>query len=302
MTLTQLEIFLAVAERGDFAAAAASLSDISESGVSHAIEALEQEFGVGLFHRHQRRMELTDIGMRLLQRARAILGLAEYMRQEASDSRGIKKGTLRIGSFGPTSSLRLLPAILDKYRKYFPDIEIYVDEGSDKEVIQWLTDYHIDVGFVTLPNELLSTFPLIKNQLLALIPANHPLASHSSVSLKDLCAGSFAITKSGSEEFILNLFQAARLKPNVRYRTSQLADTIATVARGDAVTILNGSALPRELDPRCVIRPLNPPASRDVALAVVDERRASPAAKAFIRIATGIFHPIKSTSKTPGSA
>ena len=166
MTLTQLEIFSTVAARRGFTAAAVQLG-ISQSGVSHAIEALEQEFGVALLRRGKN-LELTDVGARLLRQAQAMLGLAESMRQEASDARGMKRGTLRIGSFGPTASLRLLPPVLEKYREVYPGIEIHVDEGPDSEVAQWLADYRVDIGFVTLPDDRFDTFPLMQDQLVAL--------------------------------------------------------------------------------------------------------------------------------------
>ena len=137
MTLTQLEVFARVAELRGFTLAATRLHS-SQSAVSHAIKSLEQEMGVELIHRHQAAIELTDIGAQLLLRAREILGLAETMRQEAADARGMKRGTLRIGSFGPSSSMRLLPRILERYRQRYPNIEIRIDEGTDQEVVSWL--------------------------------------------------------------------------------------------------------------------------------------------------------------------
>ena len=136
MTLTQLEIFVAVAERRGFTLAAAQLK-ISQSAVSHAIRALEQEWGVEILRRHQGQIELTDIGARLLQRVQPMLGLAAAIRQDASDALGMKLGTLRIGSFGPTSSQRLLPRILKDYRRLYPGIEIHVSEGPDRQVMEW---------------------------------------------------------------------------------------------------------------------------------------------------------------------
>ena len=181
MTLTQLEIFSTVAARRGFTAAALQLG-ISQSGVSHAIEALEQEFGVALLRRGKN-LERTDVGARLLLQAQAMLGLAESMRQEASDARGMKRGTLRIGSFGPTASLRLLPPVLEKYRAEYPGIEIHVDEGPDGEVAQWLADHRVDIGFVTLPDERFDTFPIMEDQLVALLPLAHPLTKKSAVTL-----------------------------------------------------------------------------------------------------------------------
>ena len=287
MTLTQLEIFSAVAERRSFTAAAVQLG-ISQSGVSHAIEALELEFGVSLLRRGKN-LELTDVGARLLRQAQAMLGLAESMRQEASDARGMKRGTLRIGSFGPTASLRLLPPVLDRYSTSFPGIEIHLDEGPDGEVEQWLTDHRVDVGFVTLPNDGFDTFPLIEDQLVALLPTGHALSGQRSVTLRDLCDSPFAMTRAGSEDIIRQLFYAARLHPVIRCRSLQLVSTIAAVVRGDAVSIVAESALPPGINPGYVKKPLHPRAARHVALAVPDEGRASPAARAFIRTALEVF-------------
>ena len=296
MTLTQLEIFSTVAARRGFTAAALQLG-ISQSGVSHAIEALEQEFGVALLRRGKN-LELTDVGARLLRQAQAMLGLAESMRQEASDARGMKRGTLRIGSFGPTASLRLLPPVLEKYSAVFPGIEIHVDEGPDGEVAQWLTDHRVDIGFVTLPDDRFDTFPLMEDQLVALLPLAHPLAKKNAVTLEELCASPFAMTRAGSEDIIGGLFRALRLHPNIRWRSLQLVSTIAAVARGEAVSIVAESALPPDKAQSYVKKPLRPAARRQVALAAPDARRMSPAAREFSRMAQEVFpHPAQSAAR-----
>ena len=289
MTLTQLEIFSIVAARRGFTAAALQLG-ISQSGVSHAIEALEQEFGVALLRRGKN-LELTDVGARLLRQAQAMLGLAESMRQEASDAQGMKRGTLRIGSFGPTASLRLLPPVLEKYRAVYPGIEVHVDEGPDGEVAQWLTDHRVDIGFVTLPDERFDTFPLMEDQLVALLPLAHPLTKKNAVTLEELCASPFAMTRAGSEDIIGGLFRALRLQPNIRWRSLQLVSTIAAVARGEAVSIVAESALPPDKAQGYVKKPLRPAARRQVALATPDARRMSPAAQEVFP------HPAQSTAR-----
>ncbi|UVL62912.1 LysR substrate-binding domain-containing protein [Pseudomonas sp. B21-032] len=287
MTLTQLEIFAVVAARKGFTLAAAQLK-ISQSGVSHAIRALEQELGVTLFERQQGQIELSDIGSRLLPRAQAMLGLAETLRQEAHDARGMKQGTLRIGSFGPTASVRLLPAILAAYRQAYPGIEVHVDEGPDRQVLHWLQERRIDVGFVVLPEEQFDSYPLLEDQMVALLPADHALAQLASVTLKQLCLDPFVLTEAGSAEIVSRLFLAARLQPRVRYRTSQLLSTLEMVARGDGVSIVAQSSLPLPTSLAYVQRPLDPPVKRRVGLAVVDERIISPATRAFIELARSL--------------
>ncbi|WP_426128827.1 LysR family transcriptional regulator [Pseudomonas sp. DWP1b1] len=287
MTLTQLEIFSLVAELQGFTSAAHRLG-ISQSAVSHAIKGLEQELGVALFRRHQAQVELSDIGTQLLGRARAMLGLANTLQQEAADARGMKRGTLRIGSFGPTSSTYLLPKILNRFRLEYPGIEVHVDEGPDRQVIQWLDERRIDIGFVVLDQERFDTFPLFEDQMVALLPAEHKLAAREHVSLKDLCNDPFALTEAGSTELVMRLFNQARLTPKVRYRCSQLLSTLETVSRGDAVSVVAQASLPVGHDPRYTQRALSPRVPRQVGLAVLDRRQSSPAALAFIRIAQGL--------------
>lgn len=287
MTLTQLEIFSLVAELQGFTAAANRLG-ISQSAVSHALKSLELELGVELLRRHQSRVELSDIGQQLLLRARTMLGLANTLRQEAADARGMKRGTLRIGSFGPTSSIKLLPLILQQFRAAHPGIEVHIDEGPDRQVLQWLEERRIDIGFVVLPEERFDTVALIEDQMVALLPADHPLAVHDSLSLKDLCDFPFVLTEAGSSELVSRLFTAARLTPNIRYRCSQLISTLDVVTRGDGVTVVAEGSLPNQIDGRCVKKPLSPAVLRQVGLAVLDRRQASPATLAFIKLAESL--------------
>jgi DNA-binding transcriptional LysR family regulator len=289
MTLTQLEIFSLVAELRGFTLAANRLG-ISQSAVSHALKSLEQELGVELLRRHQSQVELSDIGEQLLLRARAMLGLANTLRQEAADARGMRTGTLRIGSFGPTSSIKLLPDILRRFREKHPGIEVHIDEGPDRQVIQWLEERRIDIGFVVLPEERFDTFALIDDQMVALLPAHHPLAARSELSLKELCNDPFVLTEAGSSELVSRLFNAARLQPNIRYRCSQLLSTLDTVSRGDAITVVAQGSLPEQENGGYVQIPLSPKVTRQVGVAVLDQRQASPATLAFIELATHMHH------------
>ena len=160
MTFTQLEIFVLVVDLGGFTAAAERLG-ISQSAVSHALKQLEGEWGVTLLSRNKAGIEVTEVGRNLLARVRELLGISEAIQQEVAAVRGLNRGVLRIGSFGPSSSLLLLPRILEQYRKNYPEIEIHVDEGPDDVVTQWIAERRVDVGFVVLPDERFDTQPLV---------------------------------------------------------------------------------------------------------------------------------------------
>ena len=306
MTFTQLEIFVLVAQLRGFTAAASRLA-ISQSAVSHSLKSLERELGVDLIVRHQVNLEVTEIGQQFLRRAREILGVSEAMRQEVAAARGLRRGSVRIGSFGPTSSLKLLPAILEAYRRSYPEIDIHIEEGGDQEVTQWILDRRVDVGFVVLPEERFDrrvdasfvvlreerfhTVSLVEDQLMALIPKQHALAQKRSISLADLCSEPFIMSEAGSAALIEPLFTAGGVVPQVRYRIAQVITILSMVERGEGISIVAELALPDCLavtHPGLVKLPLRPAAKRRVGLAARDLRQATPAAKAFLDIAKKI--------------
>ncbi|TWI61882.1 DNA-binding transcriptional LysR family regulator [Pseudoduganella lurida] len=287
MTFTQLDIFVMVADLRGFTAAALRLG-ISQSAVSHAIRSLEGELDGQLIERQPSGIEVTELGRRLLLRAREILGLAEAMRQDAAVARGLNQGLIRIGSFGPTSSLKLLPAILQAYRSRYPGIEVQIDEGPDAAVLQWVADRRVDVGFAVLPDERFDTVPLVEDQLVALLKSDHPLAAKKSVTLDELASEPFIMPEQGCSALIEPLFANAGLGPQVRYRMSQMLTVLALVDNGDGITVLPELSLPHAMaqtHPHIVARPLRPMARRRVGLILRSLAQASPAVQAFAGIA-----------------
>jgi DNA-binding transcriptional LysR family regulator len=96
------------------------------------------------------------------------------------------------------------------------------------------------------------------------------------------------VTEAGSSKLVSRLFSAARLTPNIRFRCSQLLSTLDTVGRGDALTVVAEGSLPEHNDSRYVKKPLSPTVTRQVGLAVLAQRQASPAAFAFIKLAQSL--------------
>ena len=284
MTFTQLEIFSALAKVGSFSRTAIALG-ITQSAVSHAIKQLETELGVSLLSRDGGVVALTDVGSRLVIRANDILQQKEALQQEAHLERGIARGTLRIASFGATSSLRLLPVLLAHFQQAHPLVEVQIDEVVDDVVVQWLLERRVELGFVVLPDERFDTLPLVTDELVAVLPAAHPLASRSAISAEDFHGLPFIRTSAGSGPHIDQFLSAPGAVPKTLFRFEQLTSMMGFVAQGDAVTIAARMALP-EPPAGVVYRRLQPPRPREIALAALKFDRLSPAAQAFVDIAT----------------
>lgn len=297
MTFTQLEIFAVVAELGSFTAAGQRLA-ITQSAVSHALKQLETEWGVTLLSRGPTGIEVTEVGKSLLLRVRELLGVSEAIRQEVAAVRGLNRGVLRIGSFGTTSSLQLLPQILEQFKRNCPEIDVFVDEGEDDEVSQWLIERRVDVGFVVLPDERFDTVPLVEDQFVALIPVAHPLAAKKAVSLSAVCAVPFIMTLAGSAAAIQRLFEQERLHPTVKQRYAQIITIIKMVESGSGVSIVADLAAPDQIMALCpgvVKKPLTPWVKRSVGLAVLKREHASPAVEALLKVARSVAISLRQT-------
>ncbi|EGR0268095.1 LysR family transcriptional regulator [Vibrio alginolyticus] len=284
MTFSQLNIFSILANCSSFTSASQQLG-ISQSGVSHSIKTLEDELGVKLFLRNQSRIELTYVGMRLLERARAILSLEATMRQEATGVKQMKQGTVKIGAFDPGSTIHILPSILEAYRKKYPNIDVYVEEGSNKQIHQWLIERRIDIGIMQLPQPEHDAFHLLTDRLVALVPKQHPLAGESEVCLKALCKEPMVLAEVGSPELVTQLLSSQNLKPQIQYQVSQLISALDIVARGEAVSIATASDLPKSVVMNVMQKPLTPTLERQIGMVVINEQYTSPAVKAFLTLA-----------------
>ncbi|MDF9301699.1 LysR family transcriptional regulator [Tritonibacter mobilis] len=285
MTFGQLEIFVALSEAQSFTLTARRLG-ISQPAVSHALKSLETALNVSLFDRQGSQIVLTPIGAQLLERAREILGLSRTMQQEAASFRGLDTGNLRIGSFGATSSLQLLPDLMSAFHRAYPGIDVFIEEAADDIIVKWLEERRIDMGFVVLPDDRFETIPIATDQFVALVPRQSALAKQERVTLSDLCNDPFIMPESGSVKIVSALFAAAGLTPQTRYRTSQLLSTLSMVGRGQGVSVVAEMAVPAaHPDAPWVIRPLSPAHPRMIGLALHPTAVRSPAVTAFLRIA-----------------
>lgn len=280
-TLRQLELFLALVGADGIASAGAKIG-MTPSATSHALAALERNLGAALVDRNAPRVELTHAGKQMLPHARDVFAALHLIQSAASSSAQLQSGLLRIGSFGPSSSLRLLPPLLEKFSQRYPGIDVFVTEKTDPEIEQQLRERHIEIGVVTLPKLHFDTLPLAVDELVAVLPEGHPLAADEAVQLKELASYPLILTHAGSQGLIARMFARAGIELHVAHELSQLLSILEFVARGHGVCIVASLALPEHHD-GVVYRSILPRTSRRVGLACLNENRLSPAAAAFWR-------------------
>ncbi len=146
MTLDQLRIFVAVAERQHVTAAARALN-LTQSAVSAAIAALEARHDVRLFHRVGRSIVLTDAGRLFLDEARHVLARADAAERALDDLGALRRGTLRVVA-SQTIAAYWLPPLLARYHRRYPGIEVDLAIGNTEQAAARVHDGASDLGIV----------------------------------------------------------------------------------------------------------------------------------------------------------
>ncbi|MEQ8335113.1 LysR family transcriptional regulator [Nisaea sp.] len=151
MSLRRLQIFLEVASRGSFAAAADRLG-LAQSAVSMQIRTLEQELGADLFDRSRRPPVLNDRGAALIPQARAILTQYEDLKQTVQPD-GHIAGTLRLGVI-QTASTGILPGALTGLHERYPDLRVRIESGLSTGLLGRVAHGELDAAILTAPERL----------------------------------------------------------------------------------------------------------------------------------------------------
>ncbi|MFI7141982.1 LysR family transcriptional regulator [Streptomyces massasporeus] len=198
MELRHLRTFRTVARTLNFTRAAAELN-YAQSSVTEQIQALENELAAKLFDRTNRKLSLTPAGERLVEYADQMLLLVQEARTAVEEEAQEPGGQLTVGGLETLCAHRL-PAILARYRRLYPRVQVALREGGRGQLYEWVRRGEIDVAltFGQAPQDkLLASEPLTTDRLMVVAPIDHRLASYARVVGQDLRGESFLATPQG---------------------------------------------------------------------------------------------------------
>lgn len=190
MTLDQLRVFVAVAERQHVTRAAEALN-LAQSAASAAIAALEGRHGARLFHRIGRGVELTEAGRLFLPEARAVLARAAAAELALAELAGLRRGLLNVHA-SQTIAATWLPRHLVAFHRAWPEIEIRLTDGNTAQVAAAVADGAAELGFVegVVERAELIGQVVAHDRLVLVVGAAHPWAAAGTAAPG---AGEFAV-------------------------------------------------------------------------------------------------------------
>ncbi|WP_459674833.1 LysR family transcriptional regulator [Acidisoma sp. 7E03] len=198
MTLEQLRVFTAVAERQHMTRAAEALG-LAQSAVSAAVAGLESRYGAKLFHRVGRGIALTEAGAVFLSEARAVLARAEAAELVLSELGALKRGTLTLQA-SQTIASYWLPRHLAAFRQAHPGVEIALTIGNTAQVAAAVHEGAAELGFIegAIEDPALISEQVARDQLVVLVAPDHPWAEQRGFDPRRLAEGEWVLREPGS--------------------------------------------------------------------------------------------------------
>ncbi len=183
---TRLRVFRSVATQLSFTKAANELF-ISQPAITKHIQELEKEYGVRLFDRIGNRIQLTRAGQLLLDHACKIIDAYHNLDFDMKKLSKKSEGELRIGA-STTISQYVLPEIIARFRRQYPDIRLTLLSGNSHEIESALESDRIDLGMIEgfKRQQQFKYTPFMDDELVAMVSAKNPLAEKGEISLDEL--------------------------------------------------------------------------------------------------------------------
>jgi DNA-binding transcriptional LysR family regulator len=293
MELRQLRYLVALAEELNFTRAAAN-EHVAQPALSQQIRRLEDEVGLALVERTTRQVALTEAGEILVARARRILAELDAAGTELQALRGMDTGHITIGAIHTMGPIDLsLPLAL--FHDRHPGVGLTVREASSEEMAEMLRADELDLAFLSVTERVeshgLGLHQLVSEELVVLLPLDHPLSGRPKVKMADLAQEQFISFRAGARlrELLVAAGRQAGFEPRVTLESNESLRIRRLVARGFGVAILPRSDADRPGADIAVSRLVEPSLRRDITLAWREGRRLPPAAAAFLDLARETF-------------
>ncbi|MEI8296709.1 MAG: LysR substrate-binding domain-containing protein [Pseudomonadota bacterium] len=240
MNLRDLRYLVALADTRHFGRAA-ERCNVTQPTLSAQLKKLEEFLGVTLVERQPRNVALTDVGGRIVARARHVLQDSDDIVAMARASRDPLAGTLRI-AFIPTLGPYLLPLITPVLRKRLPKLQLMLYEYQTSPLLEHLRAGDIDLGVLALgvDTEGLETRALADEAFTVAMPSNHALAKKAVVRTEDLSDETLLLLEDGHclRDQALDVCRRVPVHEAEDFRATSLETLRQMVAAGYGITLL----------------------------------------------------------------
>lgn len=276
---------------------AANAMHVAQSAVSRQIFNLEQELGVDLFIREGRNVHLTEIGKLFLKQVEEAVKILDEAKREVREFLDPEQGTVQIG-FPSSMANYTLPTTISAFRELHPEVKFKFRQGSYYYLIDSVISGKVDMALIgPLPrnNNKLKGEILFLENIVALLPIDHPLADQAQIKLTQLRNDGFVLFPPGfgMREIVDNACQQQGFMQNVAFEAKDIDGIKGLVSAGLGVTLIPEMALSESL-PRGTVKAkiIEPEVTRTVGIIIPSERQLLPTEKLFYEFLKDFFRKL----------
>ncbi|MCA1773791.1 MAG: LysR family transcriptional regulator [Halomonas sp.] len=296
ISIAQLRALLAVAEEQSYTRAAERLG-VSQSGVSHSMQALEKLAGGPLIIKSPEGLVPTALGELVLTSARKVVGELQVLSQQVGQFHNEADETLKIGVI-PSALSGWLSPLLASFTSRYPDAISLVLEGMEEEIKEWVESGVINMGVTTDITQLNPTYwrehfdwqLLKKDEIVAVLPASHPLSKQASVTVAELSEHPLVMSSGGCEALIQQIFAHSLEEVDTFQVDFWVRDTrtlLQMVAGDVGVSFVPTLALNNKPMANVVTLPLSPRRDRNLIVFWPKRQPLNPVGKQLLRASSG---------------
>jgi DNA-binding transcriptional LysR family regulator len=286
INLKLLQTFVLVAEHSSFRAAADDALR-SQSAVSTQIKHLEEQLGIGLFHRTTRHVRLTAEGELLLASARRALQDVNACIRQINETADMRRGRVSLAC-SPTVAATRLAKVLAVFEGDYPTIHIAVSEQNPKELYETVREGKIDFAIGPVARSSEFDFEILYDDpLYAIIPPRFLPKVGKTIALADLVQIPLLLLSQASSlrALIEDALDEANLSVTTKFESSQAQTLLSMTTEGLGACILPKTATPDPRSTSCHVVPItDPPLSRQIALITLKGQSLPPAAQRLVQL------------------
>jgi LysR family transcriptional regulator, transcription activator of glutamate synthase operon len=288
MKIKYLKEFIVLAQTGSFLEAADALS-CSQSTLSKHIMRIESEMGVNLFDRSNRKVTLSKFGQLLLPDAKQIVALQEEYTIALQNGNEPTGEILAIGTIHALAQYKITD-IIANFRKDLPRTTINVVQGGSEEMKEMLRQKKCEIAFIRYCDEMDDEFvkiPYAIDNMVAVLPVNHPCAGQKKVNLRMLADEDFLFVGKQTMLYRLSISACEQcgFTPKIAYTDHNVGDLCELVGKGMGVALLMKQLALYSSNPKTSIVEITPLVSTKINLCYSKDIDLSTAAKFFIKCA-----------------
>lgn len=240
--LRHLKYFQVLAEELKFRKAADRLF-ISQPGLSRQIKQMEEIFNAPLFDRNKKKVTLTEAGLYLKEEVDFLFSHIENIKKQLTNITEGKQGELRIGFLG-SAAQKIVPEVIFKLNKDFPEIRTNLDEMPNKMQVELLEKDMLDMGFVRMQQFKpgISKYMIHQDTFSLVLPKSHPMKEASFEAVKQLGEEPFIFFSSDDSPFYYDLMMSIcedhRFKPKTYHKSVNALTIFKLVEEGLGIAIV----------------------------------------------------------------